>query len=145
MEREGIKALEIQAPLDTEAWLANGGAHEWAATPPAYNAKALAQLLPWLGNLTSSGRFTAEELRDTVRRAFRDPAALDIHDNGGKQPPLDRAFEALRVLGEQTHLARCSSSATSNGIRVDVATGFVGVRVQKRSMMQLALVCSRKS
>jgi hypothetical protein len=54
-----------------------------------------------------------------VRRAFRRPPAADAD-------PLDRAFPSLRLLGEQMHMARCSSSCTTDGVRVDVTTSFIG-------------------
>ena len=57
-----------------------------------------------------------------MRQQFRSPAAASL--DPGQQ--LDRAFEALRVLGEQLHLAECSSSAQTEGIHVEVTTAYVG-------------------
>lgn len=37
---------------------------------------------------------------------------------------LDQAFAALRTLAEQQYLARCSSSCTTDDVRIDVTSGF---------------------
>ena len=39
-----------------------------------------------------------------------------------------QGFDALRVLTEQARLQECSSSATTEGVRIDISAGFVAVR-----------------
>lgn len=124
MNAYGITRLDIQPDIDPNAWLSHGGAHAWDVPPPAYNRRALAAQLPWLDEkLIGNGSFSSAGLRRVIRKSFREPTE-DIDD----ALSTDRAFEALRVLSEQFHLARSSSTAQTEGVRVDVSTGFVGVR-----------------
>jgi hypothetical protein len=82
-------------------------------------------LLPFLPSSKYSGSFISAELRDAVRSEFRSPS---VPPAGGASELLDRAFTTLKVLLEQLHLARCSSSATTDGVRVDVCSAFVGTQ-----------------
>lgn len=61
-------------------------------------------------------------LRELVRTEFRDPSGP------GSPSSLDRAIDGLRLLGEQVQLARGSSSATTRGVRVEVAAMSIPVR-----------------
>lgn len=64
-------------------------------------------------------------LRELVRTEFRDPS-------GPASPSsLDRAIDGLRLLGEQVQLARGSSSATTRGVRVEVAAMSIPVRGER--------------
>lgn len=154
MDQEGL-VIDVHMPMDKSAWMMNGGSHGWAAPAPgnhcfmsyvcllyfscfyldvrqqpprlffaAYIKDTMRRLLPWLSSTQLDGTFTAEGLRQCVRDAFRHPAP----PQDGRSELLDRAFTSLRILGEQIHMARCSSSETTNSIRVDVTTAFVGVR-----------------
>lgn len=87
-----------------------------------YSKESLARLLPWLAAAHSSGAFTAADLRACIRVEFRKPCDVD------KGEQMDRAFTSLKVLEEQLYMAQCSSSATTNKIRVDVTSAFIGVR-----------------
>ena len=96
--------------------------------------ESLTTLLPWLSSSSYTGSFNADQLRHTIRAEFRHPSSTT---NSTSTPPsstpstpdlLDRAFTSLRVLEEQLHMARCSSTAATNSIRVDVCSAFVGTQ-----------------
>ena len=154
MERQGIKKLDLQMPMDKEAWLQNGGGHGWSTAHPglypsllswsstshaqplsynfssttlstvaAYMKETMHKLLPWMASSSYSGSFTADELRQCIRTEFREPST-PAKDSAEL---MDRAFTGLKVLGEQMHMAQCSSAATTEDVRVDVCTVFVGV------------------
>lgn len=92
---------------------------------PAYMKESLESLLPWLAKSnTYLGSFTPGELRDCIRSEFRQPSSPP----SSSADLMDRAFTSLRVLGEQLHMAECSSTAITDGVRIDVCTAFVGVR-----------------
>ena len=40
-----------------------------------------------------------------------------------------QAFDALRILSEQMHMQHCSSSAVTDGIKIDVTSACIGVGV----------------
>jgi hypothetical protein len=40
-----------------------------------------------------------------------------------------QAFDALRVLAEQHSMAACSAAAVTEGVRVEITTGFIGSRI----------------
>lgn len=63
-------------------------------------------------------------LRALLRREFREPAP----PKASIPADLDRAIQGLRLLGQQVHLARGSSCATTRDVRVEVTAEFVGVR-----------------
>jgi hypothetical protein len=96
--------------------------------------ESLVSLLPWLSSSTYTGTFTADQLRETIRTEFRHPSPVEAPTTptSSSVPTtpdlLDRAFTSLRVLEEQLHMARCSSTATTNSIRVDVCSAFVGTQ-----------------
>lgn len=153
MKSSGIERLDIQPMIDPNAWLSNGGAHAWVRPPPECHVSALRSFLPWLDEriIGSSGSYTANELKDIIRESFRQGSVEETRDKSGSNDGkygvkedgrvfsdatlgrpnvaemVDRGFQALRVLTEQLHLARCSSTAETNGVRVDVSSGFVGV------------------
>ena len=74
--------------------------------------------------LQETGSFTPALLRKHVHAQFRAPPPAP----SGEAELLDRGFASLRILLEQIHMAQCSSSATTDGIHVEVTTAFVGVR-----------------
>ena len=141
-------------PMDRDAWLKKGGEHNWSKTPAGYRVDALRRLLPWVPEVgvfvtlqwsrercaaarlklptspqprpQETGSFTPELLRQTARSQFRAPPPAA----GGETELLDRAFTSLRVLSEQLHLARCSSTATTEGIHVEVTTSYVGKQAE---------------
>jgi hypothetical protein len=98
--------------------------------------ESLVSLLPWLSSSTYTGSFTAESLKQCIRSEFRQPTSTATETDTDTEAAaasssvspdlLDRAFTSLRVLEEQLHMARCSSTATTNSIRVDVCSAFVG-------------------
>lgn len=45
-----------------------------------------------------------------------------------------QAFGALRVLSEQVRMQQCSSLAVTDGIRVDVTSAFIAVRLLRVTM-----------
>jgi hypothetical protein len=103
--------------------------------------ESLVSLLPWLSSSTYTGSFTADQLRQTIRSEFRNPSKNEATDSindtsttipASNYPPdlLDRAFTSLRVLEEQLHMARCSSTAITDSIRVDVCSAFVGTQAE---------------
>lgn len=101
----------------------------------AYMKESLVSLLPWLSSSTYTGSFNADQLRQTIRAEFRHPSSTNgSTSNTSSIPtpttpdPLDRAFTSLRVLEEQLHMARCSSAAATDSIRVDVCSAFVGTQ-----------------
>ena len=92
-----------------------------------YMKESLKTLLPWLDSSDQySGSFTANDLRQIIRSEFRQPSSPPSNS----ADLMDRTFKSLRVLSEQLHMAQCSSTATTEGIRVDVCTAFVGVRLK---------------
>ncbi|KAG7671549.1 hypothetical protein Ndes2526B_g09289 [Nannochloris sp. 'desiccata'] len=137
MEKQGI-SIDVQMPMDKMAWLQNGGGHGWATPAPAYMKESLVGLLPWLSSSTYTGTFNAEQLRQTIRAEFRHPSNTDSSTNARSTPTptptaldlLDRAFTSLRILEEQLHMARCSSTATTKSVRVDVCSAFVGTQAE---------------
>lgn len=40
-----------------------------------------------------------------------------------------QGFDALRILSEQYHLEQCSSSATTQGVHVEITTACIGSRI----------------
>ena len=90
------------------------GAQEPASSPAAHT-----RLSPTHAQLhaqgATSGTLTPAELRAAVRRAFRQPPA-----GSSSEAELDAAFGSLRLLGEQVQLQRGSSSATTEGVHVEV-------------------------
>ncbi len=40
-----------------------------------------------------------------------------------------QGFDALRILAEQYQLEQCSSSATTQGVHVEITTGCIGSRI----------------
>ena len=38
---------------------------------------------------------------------------------------IEKAFRALRLLSEQTHLLECSSEAVTNGVHVEMTSAFL--------------------
>ena len=111
----------------------------------AYSKDTMHRLLPWLSSTEIDGTFTTGVLRQCVRDAFHHPAPpVD-----SQSELLDRAFTSLRILGEQIHMARCSSTETTHALRVDVTTAFVGVCVPfflpENAIFYLQIVCCPKA
>ena len=105
--------------------------------------ESLVNLLPWLSSSTYTGSFTSDQLRACIQSEFRHPsnnsnedvAKFSSSSSDSTTTPttpdlLDRAFTSLRVLEEQLHMARCSSTATTEAIRVDVCSAFVGTQAE---------------
>lgn len=114
--------IDVQMPVDKNAWLNNGGGHGWATPAPTYIKESMEALLPWLPSSQYSGTFSADDLRHAVQQEFRQPTVPP-------QSPaelLDRAFTSLKILSEQIHLTQCSSLAITEGIRIDVCSAYVG-------------------
>ncbi|KAL6766756.1 hypothetical protein ACKKBG_A37230 [Auxenochlorella protothecoides x Auxenochlorella symbiontica] len=115
-------AFKLQTPLDKHAWLRQGGGHGWAKVGSEHRAQTARLLLPWLAEtLQGIETLTASSLRTLVRDQFRQPLPPDAEPND-----LDRAIQGIRVLSDQIHLARGSSSATTRGVQVEVTADFVG-------------------
>jgi uncharacterized protein affecting Mg2+/Co2+ transport len=138
LERGDALTLEMRQPVDREAWLERRGGHGWARVAAEDRLEALQRLLPWMTeDPVLRGAFNPGQLRNVVRSAFRaapDTAAPSVVSSpssaaaGSPSPtdPVDRALAAMRVLGEQVHMARCSSIAITDGVRVDVTSSHVG-------------------
>ncbi|KAI3430608.1 hypothetical protein D9Q98_005201 [Chlorella vulgaris] len=122
LERQGVAALDIRMPLNKEAWLFEGGSHSWAAPRDIYRLESLRTLAPWAAKGVASGSLPPPELRALVSRCFRHPPA-----SSSREEQLDRAFLSLRLLSEQVHMhCHCSSSCETEGVDVEVTTGYVG-------------------
>lgn len=121
LEREGVEQLDIRMPISQEAWLMQQGGHGWAPPRDAFYLRSLQQLAPWAAQGVTSGSFTPAELRALVARCFRHPP-----EGSGREEQLDRAFQSLRLLGDQIHMQGCSSSAETEGVHVEVTTAFIG-------------------
>lgn len=83
---------------------------------------------PHVQTLQGIETLTASSLRTLVRDQFRQPLPPDAEPND-----LDRAIQGIRVLSDQIHLARGSSSATTRGVQVEVTADFVGVSAGSES------------
>ena len=120
MKRDGIE-IQFSMPMDKDAWLLNGGGHGWIKPHPEYSVEAVGALLPWLQQHQRpfEGRFSASDIMHIVKEEFRTPQPDDA---------VDKAFGSLKVLEEQLYLERCSSSAVTRDIRIDVNACYVGVR-----------------
>lgn len=67
---------------------------------------------------------SALNLRALIGSEFRHPRP----EVDPELEDLDRALQAIRVLGDQVHLARSSSRAVTQGVQVEVTAEYVGVR-----------------
>ena len=123
--------LRFREPMDTSAW--QRGRHGWALGGPIYHCKAAKMALgsggegalPW-GPITS-GVFRGLQLRRLILRNFRAAEAAFKEGHALELSAAeDAGFAALRALGEQRAMERCSSdSVSANGIRVEATAALV--------------------
>ena len=123
--------LRFREPMDTSAW--QRGRHGWALGGESYHLEAArAALGPGGGgNLPlgppSSGTFRGTQLRRLILSNFRAAeAAFKQHGLSDLSAAEDAGFAALRALGEQRAMERCSSdSVCANGVRVEATAALV--------------------
>ncbi|CAK0783037.1 hypothetical protein CVIRNUC_006232 [Coccomyxa viridis] len=116
--------LDVRLPLDKSAW--QHAAHEWSSPTDDYRLKAVSELLPDLPKAPGNGSFRRGELKRSIRANFEASAAAS---DGQTSALLDLGFDALRVLAEQFTLEQCSSSASTQGVLVEITTAPIGNRI----------------
>ncbi|PSC74841.1 Co2+ Mg2+ efflux [Micractinium conductrix] len=121
LDQEGVQQLDIRMPVDKEAWLGRSGGHGWSKPRDEFHLESLRRLAPWVAEGATSGSFSPAQLRALVTRCFRHPPAGSSADDR-----IDWAFQSLRLLSEQIQMQRCSSSAETEGVHVEVTTAHVG-------------------
>uniref|UniRef100_A0A7S0RQF4 ApaG domain-containing protein n=2 Tax=Chlamydomonas leiostraca TaxID=1034604 RepID=A0A7S0RQF4_9CHLO len=104
----------------------NGGIHgDWGtyshiASLQGEQSSLISQLFPYVPQDLSPN--DPSQYRSCIRSCFKQHAGEQ--DLAAQAQRLDEAFAALRVLAEQRYLACCSSSCTTDGVRVDVTSGY---------------------
>lgn len=136
LEAQGMQALCIREPVDTEAWL-SGGRHGWAPPRDEFYLRSFQSLAPWAAEGATSGCLTPAELRQVVRRTFR---AAPAH-GGSAADGLDRAFQSLRLLSQQVAHQQASSCAETQGVHVEVRRRrLAGVQAAPQPAARMPLV-----
>ncbi|GFR46626.1 hypothetical protein Agub_g8231 [Astrephomene gubernaculifera] len=111
--------LEFRKPVPD-----NWGYYGYSETGLRYQASTLSELLgssPSLRVALDLESLDADWLRHVVRENFKDKKTAST----AEVPRLmGEALAALRVLLEQLYLNRCSSSCTSDGVRVDATSKY---------------------
>lgn len=119
LKKNGIE-LEVKKPIQPDSW----GTYGYSETGLGYVASTYATLLgPTLRRYPGAATLDATGLRQVVRDNFK--------LNAGAKPEdvprlMSHALSAFRVLLEQLYLHRCSSSRTTEGVRVDATSQFYG-------------------
>ena len=123
--------LRFREPMDTLAW--QRGRHGWALGGESYHLEAARASLGGSnggGSLPlgppSSGTFRGTQLRCLILSNFRAAEAAFKQGFSDLSAAEDAGFAALRALGEQRAMERCSSdSACANGVRVEATAALV--------------------
>ena len=141
--------LRFREPMDVSAW--QRGKHGFALGGSVYHSKAARAALGGSGDggaaslprPPASGVFRGLRLRRLILdnfRAAREAAALGEKGEGAGAAPMDLSaaedagFAALRALGEQRAMERCSSVAVSaHGIRVEATAQLVAALPSRSS------------
>lgn len=113
--------LAVRAPLATEAWRV--GAHGAALAGPEYHEAALRALL---------GSALASALRLPPGGAWAGGPALRAWILAAARHPsasIDAGLTGLRALQDQRAMERCSSTATTAGVRVEATSVLVGKKM----------------
>ncbi|KAK9808096.1 hypothetical protein WJX73_004762 [Symbiochloris irregularis] len=118
----------IKLPVRMTGW---GGHMAFHDSLTDYHTKILSKILPEaqeaIEGLTST-RLSHAQLRAHIAAKFRAP----IHNNSGDPDQLmqrqNQGFAALRELGSQHALARCTSNTTTKGILISVTSAYAGIR-----------------
>lgn len=122
--------LRFREPMDTSAW--QRGRHGWALGGESYHLQAARASLG--GNAggslplgpPSSGTFRGAQLRRLILSNFRAAEAASRQGYSDLSAAEDAGFAALRALGEQRAMERCSSdSVCANGVRVEATAALV--------------------
>lgn len=116
--------IKFQDSMDLDAWLVHGGSPKFI--PLMDPARLLSERLPWLGDLGSGGILNGSVVSSATKDHFR----RKLEESESIEERIDRAFDAIRVLDEQTFLARMSTSTETpaHGVVVDVTSSYVGTQ-----------------
>lgn len=120
--------LRFREPMDTSAW--QRGRHGWALGGESYHLQAARAALGGGSSLPlgppTSGVFRGTELRRLILQNFRAAEAAFKRGFLDLSAAEDAGFAALRALGEQRAMERCSSaSECANGVRVEATAALV--------------------
>ena len=136
-----LPLLRFREPMDTSAWqrgrhglALGGGIYHFQAATTALGSGSLESLF-WP---PAKGVFRGTELRRLILRNFR--SAKDAFEKEAESSldlsvAEDTGFAALRALGEQRAMERCSSDSV----------GVNGIRVEATAQLVAALPCSSSS
>ena len=122
--------LRFREPMDVSAW--QRGRHGWALGGESYHLEAARAALGGGGGGSAalplgpptSGVFRGTGLRRLILSNFRAAAAAAATTD--LSAAEDAGFAALRALGEQRAMERCSSdSLCANGVRVEATAALV--------------------
>eukprot|EP00884_Botryococcus_braunii_P018636 jgi/Botrbrau1/5456/Bobra.27_1s0007.1 len=122
-EKERGGFLDLRMPMLPDGWTRHYTA--WTKSGAEYRRETAWKLLPNLQEpIPDSVYGMGRGLRMYLRTRFRDSINATPEET---EVLLDLAFAALRVLGEQLEMARCSSTSMTRSIQIDVDSSFSGV------------------
>eukprot|EP00803_Ostreobium_quekettii_P009945 evm.model.scf_126.6 EVM.evm.TU.scf_126.6 scf_126:106126-113577(+) len=121
-KRDRIRTTVLE-PVEKgrHAW----GRHRWTHVGKEHRRSLLEALLPGLNGVPEAATFSSEELKQCIRLNFR----RDLDAERSPEAMTKQAMASMRILGEQLHLNKCSSSANTRGVQVDVTSASSGSKV----------------